>query len=383
MMISITLLKNLKFYRVRDMCYYDAIICMRCMNLGVEKCHFDKCFNITFTRVKMHFDYVPDDVWRLFYDDPVPSEYIHFNNSLIPNFTDSFIYLCSFIKLTQGSITLTKDNIKLLHSSCIFDGCQKSEGNGGAVLFTCNSHIIQHRICAFDCYTPDKGQFAYTEVLNGSSNKNHFYESTILKSGQITSDFVVKLVSGIYNMKYSNFSKCSSINAPGFELASPTIQANISFNTLAGNTGINTISAVVKSGVFLVKNNNYVQNQITKDWLGIVSTNFDAEPNVTKNCFCDNLQYNRPFSNDDGNKFMNAYDNYLNTPVSTFGNVNVGENTQIKTLYELKHLSTFLCDAENKLGKIINKICYESVVNICFENALISYSFIFIILLAE
>lgn len=185
----------------------------------------------------IHEAETPEDVWYSYFK----SEYKGENYSrcskeceFTPKSNELYVYDSSFIDDRDGAISVTKDGVQFLHSSCIFDKCYRST-KGGAIYFECKSSIVQRRFRSTNASTDESGFHSFTDLVEKSNNDNLIEESTIClcsneeKSSTIFADY------GKVGISSSNITKNNVEYYSGFDSFYATNLGNISFSTFEDN----------------------------------------------------------------------------------------------------------------------------------------------------
>lgn len=136
--------------------------------------------------------------------------------------------------MSNGAISFEKNNIKFLHSSCVFDSCNKNN-NGGSLYFKGQSSIVQYRFCAVNStILKDKsGLYAYTEVAKGQ--KNIVSECSISQSRKSDQHRTLHLNYGKCGIFSSNFSKNLVGWHSGFTISYADGPTMINFSSFSDN----------------------------------------------------------------------------------------------------------------------------------------------------
>lgn len=184
---------------------------------------------------------MPIDVWEIYfgknYDD---NPYFRKTNPkiLLPD-SKIYVYQCIFQNFTDGAISISgNSNLFFMHSNCFFTNCSKPS-NGGAVYFSCQSHIVQHRCCTTNSYVKsDEGCQSDTEVGSGTQNKNYFIECAVSlgKHESSAASFICR--SGNIFVSYTNSSSNYMYKNSGIYVRSGNANSSVNFSTMACNHAV-------------------------------------------------------------------------------------------------------------------------------------------------
>jgi hypothetical protein len=108
----------------------------------------------------------------------------------IPSNAGVYVSNCLFRSITSsshgGALYSTSVTYLLIESTSFFS-CKTSSSNGGAIFHqNSGSQCVLHEVCGYDCYSTYTGtyssyQFAYIEVNNAASSKNHVNYSSVVR----------------------------------------------------------------------------------------------------------------------------------------------------------------------------------------------------------
>ena len=151
-----------------------------------------------------HFENIPKNIWyELYGENNKTNPETCINCSISISNSECFVLLSFFHDLASGAISITTNNIKLLHSECSFNDCKNSYG-GSVYVFGQNS-VIQHRCCSLYSQASNFGQHSCSYLSYG--NFNYFLESCVSSCGQKEKGYeTISCRYGIINISYSNIS---------------------------------------------------------------------------------------------------------------------------------------------------------------------------------
>lgn len=300
----------------------------------------------TSTMNNLHFDQLPDDVWKLFYNTSPKSEPIQGTNVTARSTNNEcFLYNCIFITITTNSaIYFTNTNNNFLNSYCSFTNCS-SNTDGGSIYFNCDSSIVQYRTCGYKSKTnSQEGHHSYVKLVYNSNNKNYLYESSFYECGNLEKSFTNYLFYGNIEVKSINTSFCEAAWDSGIYLGDPTSLGNVTYSSFCNTTSYYTILSL--------ENGNYNFN-----FCNVLNNEHKESDYRTFYAFgstvlienCSFLGNTGP-----GKEFYQYYSGSITVKDSfcdriidqTYGSVTTNNVQNTSSIHNLSHFSSYLCEAE-------------------------------------
>lgn len=289
----------------------------------------------------------------MFYNDTMqPNISYSTDKQISPTDQQFFVFRCLFSESIENEMSINKDDLKFLHSCCIFHHCIKSiERLQGVINFKGNMSVVQYRFCANNCNndeTESKGCFTFSVIKEKSSHLNYIIESSAAQCGTLTSFGTCALRNGHIKISNANFSKNKADECSVFAIGEPTDESFSSFVTVEQNYAERFALGWQGSGEIkcsLMKS-NIINNTIneTRNLAQIISDNSLVE--VSDCCLFDNngILFKEDHSVMQGAMIVkNCYaSNYTQT-----GNVeSISIHTET-TFNCLNHVAELLCEAKN------------------------------------
>lgn len=312
----------------------------------------------------IHSEEPTHDVWDRYYNknDETTNYYQCTNCSVSQEDKKIFVSECSFISVKNSAIRIDNKTLEFLHSFCFFDSCSNNNHqNGGAIYFSCNGSIVQHRFCSVNASVSNwiDGIHSYTDLLEeNSSNINYIVESCISYCGyenQLSSIRMSKGISGIFstNISQNNIHAYSS-----FFIESPSGCCVINFSTFENNHANRDSCLGYGYGKFHNFLCNIVNNSQENTENGCIC-NFDSKI-IIENCsVLGDYGKGRPFYIEgETSKLIMTNCNLDKLEVSQYNNegkYKATYNTITNLSKLLYHISTAKCHAINDINNANNQ----------------------------
>ena len=221
-----------------------------------------------------HFENIPKNIWyELYGENNKTNPTTCVNCSISVTNSECFVLLSFFHDLEEGAISITTNNIKLLHSECSFNDCKNSYG--GSVYVYGQNSIIQHRCCSLYSQASSRGQHSYSELSDG--NFNYFLESCVSSCGKREKGFdTISCSYGIINISYSNISNnnVESIGA-AYEISPENSIGKVNFCSICQNHCDHWVlmHSNDDSSTYYLINSNILNNSQSSTSYGIIGCN--------------------------------------------------------------------------------------------------------------
>lgn len=172
---------------------------------------------------------------------------------VFPIINELYVYECVFENSNEVVISINKNWINFLHSSCYFKNCS-SPTHGGVIYFYCAyADIIQRRFCTISSISSQTGFHSYSYQPGGTAI---FLEGSICNCSNTKSESTLRIVNGNISLSSCNFSRNSALYRSAFYIEdSPG--ASSSFCTFENNHATGFICIQINS-----QNNNQFCNMI-------------------------------------------------------------------------------------------------------------------------
>ena len=209
---------------------------------------------------------------------------------------------------------------------------------GGAV-YTQSGEVVHNRICSFNCFTSNWGQYCYSCTLSGSF-KNYFIESTLSRpSANTIGGAPIYFLRGIEFLTKVNISYFKTNTRCGYQFQSGQLESNSTYNSIINNTSTDK---------YCLRNYNFqtlkifrcsIINNSVKDQ---VINNYQCNLLTVEECNIIDNSGNNTFSIEESGQ-TKVFNCYLRKNEATRGNVIFSNRYNKEINNEIKHLSTALC----------------------------------------
>ncbi|EAY10986.1 hypothetical protein TVAG_446880 [Trichomonas vaginalis G3] len=300
----------------------------------------------TSTMNNLHFDQLPADVWKLFYNTQPNSEPIQGTNVTARSTNNEcFLYNCIFITIiTNSAIYFNVSNNKFLNSYCSFTNCS-SNTKGGSIYFNCDSSIVQYRSCGYKSKTNDQGHHSYVESVYKSNNKNYLYESSFYECGNLEKDYTNFLDKGNIEVKSINTSFCEANYDSGIVLFDPTSLSNVTYSSFC-NTTSNYRILELDYGNYSFNFCNVLNNEHKQSDYGTTFSAFGSTVLIENGLFLGNTGSEKEFYQDYSGS-ITVKDSFCDRITDkTYIPVTTNSVKNIYSIHNLSHFSSYLCEAE-------------------------------------
>jgi hypothetical protein len=266
--------------------------------------------------------------------------------------TNIYVSNCLFKSISAtggGGALFCNSATNFLVESSSFFSCKTSNGFGGAIYLICSQSVLCE-VCGYDCYTNKGYHFAYIQVSNTASNKNHFNYSSTARcvSGSSSLWYLILLFYGNVCSPSVNLSlnKCAGrliYFRPTSDSSSVT--CSFSYSSFADNNAIShTCFYLYTAGAkYEIKSCNILRN--TQGELGLDGTiRTSGNLMIEGSCILENKATNIFYSTSSSYTIILSnctFDSYSNN-----GNLLIQNEVERSFILALNHISTENCHSK-------------------------------------